>query len=100
MDKIGDCFKPIVEAIYGTNWTDSARISPFSPGEKTGLLSPPLLRFIGKEDGFLSHTNDGPRMYANVEDYKYYVNKGKRNQKFQTMMATFLNDTRCTSKEK
>lgn len=26
-----------------------------------------LIRFIGQEDGLLSHTHDGPRMYINIE---------------------------------
>jgi hypothetical protein len=27
----------------------------------------PLIRFVGHEDGLLSHTHDGPRMYINIE---------------------------------
>jgi len=32
-----------------------------------GFRTAPLIRFIGKEAGLLSHTNDGPRMYMNIE---------------------------------
>jgi hypothetical protein len=32
-----------------------------------GLRTAALIRFIGQEDGLLSHTHDGPRMYINLE---------------------------------
>lgn len=32
-----------------------------------GLRTAALIRFIGAEDGLLSHTHDGPRMYINLE---------------------------------
>lgn len=32
-----------------------------------GLRTAALIRFIGKEDGLLSHTHDGPRMFINLE---------------------------------
>jgi hypothetical protein len=32
-----------------------------------GLRTASLIRFIGAEDGLLSHTHDGPRMYVNTE---------------------------------
>lgn len=37
-----------------------------------GFRSVPLLRFQGKEDGFLSQTHDGARLFLNLEDYMYY----------------------------
>lgn len=32
-----------------------------------GLRTAALIRFVGQEDGLLSHTHDGPRMYINLE---------------------------------
>lgn len=32
-----------------------------------GFRTAPLVRFIGAEDGLLSHTHDGPRVYINIE---------------------------------
>jgi hypothetical protein len=32
-----------------------------------GLRTASLIRFVGEEDGLLSHTYDGPRMYINLE---------------------------------
>lgn len=32
-----------------------------------GLRTAVLIRFIGAEDGLLSHTHDGARMYVNIE---------------------------------
>ena len=39
-----------------------------------------------------------PRMYVNLEDYLYY-NQGRRaNKQFRAIMATFTNNTACTSR--
>ena len=41
-----------------------------------GLRTAGLIRFIGAEDGLLSHTHDGPRMYVNIEGEPYPVGTG------------------------
>ena len=31
-----------------------------------------MIRFLGKEDGLLSYTEDAPRVFLNIEDYLFY----------------------------
>jgi hypothetical protein len=62
-----------------------------------GFRTAPLIRFIGKEDGLLSHTGDGPRMYLNIEDYLFYNTGRKSNPGFKKVMATLTGDPACTS---
>eukprot|EP00775_Hariotina_reticulata_P010758 gene10758-10914_t len=40
-----------------------------------GFRTAPLIRFVGQEDGLLSLTNGGPRMFVNIEDYLFH-NRG------------------------
>ena len=37
-----------------------------------GFRTAPLIRFVGKEDGLLSYTEDIPRVFLNIEDYLFY----------------------------
>lgn len=37
-----------------------------------GFRTAPLIRLVGPDDGLLSLTHDGPRVYLNIEDYLYY----------------------------
>ena len=34
-----------------------------------GFRIPALIRFVGQEMAYLSTSNDGPRMYVNIEDH-------------------------------
>lgn len=63
-----------------------------------GFRTAPLMRFVGQEDGLLSHTYDGPRMYLNIEDYLYYNTGNKQNQKFRAVMKTLRGDPACAAK--
>ena len=60
----------------------------------------PVIRFVGAEDGLLSHSHDGPRMWVDQSDYLYYNSGGKKNELFRKHMAVLLGDPRCSSKEK
>jgi hypothetical protein len=53
-----------------------------------------LVRFIGSEDGYLSLTNDGPRMYINIEDYFTHSSRFEQNPKFQKAVA-IMRSPRC-----
>lgn len=66
--------------------------------EDKGFRTAPLIRFIGPEDGLLSHTHDGPRMYVNIEDYLFYNRGRKVNDKFKAVMAILRGDPACTAK--
>jgi hypothetical protein len=49
--------------------------SPHLPTPRTsdkGFRTAPLIRLVGAEDGLLSQTHDGPRVFLNMEDYLYY----------------------------
>ena len=51
---------------------------PFQPfrhlerSSDKGFRTAPLIRFLGKEDGLLSYTEDAPRVFLNIEDYLFY----------------------------
>ena len=42
-----------------------------------GFRDPVNVRFVGQEDGYLSYTSDGPRMFMNIEDWLKY--QGENN---------------------
>ena len=46
-----------------------------------GFPVPPLIRFVGEEEAFLSNANGGPRMFLNIEDHQSYQT-GKPNLRF------------------
>ena len=46
-----------------------------------GFPVPPLIRFVGKEEAFLSNANGGPRVFLNIEDHQSYQT-GEPNLKF------------------
>lgn len=46
-----------------------------------GFPVPPLIRFVGEEDAFLSNANGAPRMFLNIEDHQSYQT-GEPNLKF------------------
>lgn len=49
------------------------RICALCRARDKGLRTAPLIRFIGAEDGLLSHTHDGARMYINTEGAAYGI---------------------------
>ena len=63
------------------------------------FYSPALIRFVSQEDGFLSQTEDGPRLYINIEDYLFYERREAgdrgRNRAFYKVMRYFRGDERC-----
>ena len=46
-----------------------------------GFPVPPLIRFVGDEEAFLSNANGGPRIFLNIEDHQSYQT-GESNLKF------------------
>ena len=46
-----------------------------------GFSVPPLIRFVGPEQPFLSNANGGPRIFFNIEDHQSYQT-GKPNTRF------------------
>jgi len=46
-----------------------------------GFSVPPLIRFVGEEEAFLSNANGGPRIFFNIEDHQSYQT-GMPNVKF------------------
>ncbi|WIA37270.1 hypothetical protein OEZ86_014213 [Tetradesmus obliquus] len=94
LSAMGSCWAKLLDVVYqgdlqGTNST----IRPLDKGFRTA----PLIRFINKEDGLLSHTGDGPRMYLNIEDYLFYNTGRKTNPAFKKVMAALTADPACTS---
>ncbi|XRB12283.1 FAD-binding PCMH-type domain-containing protein [Pseudoscourfieldia marina] len=59
------------------------------------FFSPALVRFVSQEEGLLSQTEDGPRLYINIEDYLFYVQGRIINTGFKQVMAYFRSDERC-----
>uniref|UniRef100_A0A383W2W4 Uncharacterized protein n=1 Tax=Tetradesmus obliquus TaxID=3088 RepID=A0A383W2W4_TETOB len=94
LSAMGSCWAKLLDVVYqgdleGTNST----IRPLDKGFRTA----PLIRFINKEDGLLSHTGDGPRMYLNIEDHLFYNTGRKTNPAFKKVMAALTADPACTS---
>lgn len=78
-------------------WPPTPPASPPRAVDK-GFRSAPLIRFVGQEDGLLSHTGDGPRAYLNIEDYLFY-NRGRvTNKRFKDVMAVLTGDPACNAK--
>ncbi len=50
-------------------WAALLNVSNSGSALDRGFRTAPLIRFIGQEDGLLSHVHDGPRMFINIEDY-------------------------------
>ena len=46
-----------------------------------GFPVPPLIRFVGQEDAFISNANGGPRIFFNIEDHQSYQT-GMANRRF------------------
>jgi hypothetical protein len=46
-----------------------------------GFPVPPLIRFVGEEEAYLSNANGGPRIFFNIEDHQSYQT-GHPNTKF------------------
>lgn len=58
-----------------------------------GFRTAPLIRLVGPDDGLLSLTHDGPRVYLNIEDYLYYNQRWGRAgwlQLFGTLLSCQL----------
>jgi len=80
---MGDCFNGLRDLLR-TNLIASQ-----------SFYSPALVRFVSQEDGLLSQTEDGPRLYINIEDYLFYVQGRMRNVGFYEVMRYFRGDPRC-----
>ncbi|KAI8472715.1 MAG: hypothetical protein J3K34DRAFT_519583 [Monoraphidium minutum] len=90
-----DCLGAVLETAYGT---DLLGEEPANRLRDKGFRTAPLIRLVGREDGLLSHTHDGPRVYFNLEDYLFY-NQGRRpNPQFRAIMATLTGDDRCSAR--
>lgn len=50
-----------------------------------GFPVPPLIRFVGQEQAFLSNANGGPRIFLNIEDHQSYQT-GEPNAKFDVRL--------------
>lgn len=91
---MADCMAGLLDVVYGPGaWDDNG-------GNNTdrGFRTAPLLRFIGQEDGLLSLTHDGPRMYLNMEDY-YFYNAGRRpNAPFRAAFAHLRSAPACSGR--
>eukprot|EP00879_Flechtneria_rotunda_P014556 GHRR01015211.1.p1 GENE.GHRR01015211.1~~GHRR01015211.1.p1 ORF type:complete len:664 (+),score=177.73 GHRR01015211.1:545-2536(+) len=90
----GTCWAKLLQVVYQG---DLLGTNPAIRALDKGLRTAPLIRFLGAEDGLLSHTYDGPRMYLNIEDYLYYNRGRKTNEKFKAVMAVLTGDPACTS---
>lgn len=62
-----------------------------------GLRTAALIRLVGQEDGLLSHTHDGPRMYINLEDYIFWNSNQTVNQPFRKIIGLLTGDPACTA---
>lgn len=50
-----------------------------------GFPVPPLIRFVGAEDAFISNAHGGPRIFFNIEDHQSYQT-GTANQRFDVRL--------------
>ncbi|GMH42611.1 hypothetical protein BSKO_10530 [Bryopsis sp. KO-2023] len=94
VDRMADCMEGLLDVVYGDDVLgEDAKKRKLDKGFRTA----PLIRFIGKEDAFLSATNDMPRMYMNLEDYLFY-NKGRnRNEAFANVIGYLRSNPACAT---
>ncbi|PNH11479.1 D-arabinono-1,4-lactone oxidase [Tetrabaena socialis] len=118
---MADCWQGLLELLYGADNLDgrayNGTVSPLSllaslTPNGTAALSPsviapngrpdygfrsnPLIRTTGREDALLSNTEDGPRLWLNIEDYLYYNRPVRRtNVVFKRLMGYLRSDPRC-----
>lgn len=95
VDRVADCFEGMLEVLYdddvdGKNETKRA--------VDKGFRTAPLIRFVGKEDGLLSLTNDIPRVFINLEDYIFYNNGRQRNERFFQVVAFLRGNPACSGR--
>ena len=87
LETAGDCVRGMVDMVY----------RPFrrlDDGFRTSLL----IRFVSEVDAYLSHSQGGPHVYINLEDYLYYNTMdqpGRRNESFQKVIRYLKNDSKC-----
>lgn len=85
LETAADCLEELGHAMYGPYALWSGTRTPF------------LTRFVKGEDGYLSNTNGGPRMYMNLEDFVLY-STGVRNAAFQGIMNLFRTSDNCKAR--
>jgi hypothetical protein len=85
LETAADCLEEVGAATYGPYALWSGTRTPF------------LTRFVKGEDGYLSNTNGGPRMYMNLEDFVLY-STGRRNAAFQGIMNIFRTSDKCRAR--
>ena len=54
-----------------------------------GFPVPPLIRFVGNEEAFLSNANGGARIFFNLEDHQSYQT-GRPNLKFDVRLYSII----------
>ncbi|CAD7703073.1 unnamed protein product [Ostreobium quekettii] len=92
---MADCLAGMLETVYGE---DIDGVDPVASSQDRGFRTAPLIRFVSQEEGLLSPTNDGPRMYINMEDYRYYNGGGQRNEPFFRLMAFVRGSPLCNAR--
>jgi len=85
LETAADCLEEVGAATYGPYrlWT--------------GARTPFLTRFVKGEDGYLSLTNGGPRLYMNLEDFVLY-STGQYNAAFQGIMRILRTSPKCKAR--
>ncbi len=85
LETAADCLEELGAATYG----------PYALW--SGTRTPMLTRFVKGEDGYLSNTHGGPRLYMNMEDFVLY-STGRRNAAFQAMMDILRTSDKCKAR--
>ena len=82
---MADCLERVGEAVYGPDRLYSGSRTPF------------LTRFVKEEDGYLSYTHGGPRVFVNMEEFVQY-STGRRNRGFQEIIRLFKDLPECSGR--
>ena len=78
----GDCLLGLNDLVYGAGANSTVR---------EGFRTPPLIRFVGAEDFYLSPSYGTPVMYVNLEDH-LSLSTGTKNEGFDTVMRYLLDE--------
>ena len=95
VDRMADCLAGILDVIYGSDL--EGEDEELRMADK-GFRVTPLFRFVGREDGLLSPTNDVPRMYLNLEDYLSYNSVERSNKQFVKLLAFLRGSSVCSAR--
>lgn len=83
LEDIGNCIDEIADIMYSEDLL-------------LGFPVPPLIRFVGQEEAYLSNTNGAPRIFFNIEDHQSYQT-GHPNHRFDKIVRV-LRGAKCRAR--